>query len=108
MINALKAKFFGGSFLLFADIQAAFDTAKSEVVHALLSRMYPNSVTPAKIALLNKGNTGEISINGQLSKPVKLKQGTGQGGPASTVKFTVLHSFWIAVIQFAIKSANLP
>ena len=68
--------------------------------------MYPNSVALTSIARLNKGNSSEISINGQLSEPIDLTQGTGQGDPASTMKFSVLHAFWIALIQHVIKSTR--
>ena len=58
------------------------------------------------IARLNKAGTGEVSMNGLLSELIYLSQGTGQGDPASTVKFLVLHALWLALIQHAIETSN--
>merc|ERR1711872_317511 len=105
LINALKAKF-PGSFILFADIRAAFDCAKPSTIHALLSLLYPNSPIPLLIARLNKGGIGEVSMNGLLSEFIRLTKGTGQGDPASTVKFLILHALWLVLIQHAIETSN--
>ena len=58
------------------------------------------------IARLNKGGIGEVGINGLLSGLIKLTRGTGQGDPASTGKFLLLHSLWMAVTQHAIETSK--
>ena len=64
MINRLKEKF-PDAFLLFADIQSAFNSAKPELIHSLLRLLYPKSRVPMMIAKLNRGCRGETSVNGR-------------------------------------------
>ena len=104
IINALKSRH-PGSFLFFADISAAFDCAKQQMVHTLLSKLYPDSPVPLQIALLDRGGRGVVSVNGGISAPIDLTQGTGQGDPASTIKFSALHHLWLSMIAHAIENA---
>ena len=103
IINALKLRF-SESFLFFADISAAFDCAKPQIVHTLLSKLYPDSPVPLKIALLDRGGRGVASVNGGISAPIDLTQGTGQGDPASTIKFSALHHLWLSMIAHAVET----
>ena len=104
IINALKLKLPNKTFLLFADIQVAFDMAKPDVIHALLHLLYSDSLFPLLVARLNKSRLGEVSINGQFSTCFRLTRGTGQGDPAFTVKFSLLHALWASLTQHAIES----
>merc|ERR1711989_174076 len=50
------------------------------------------------------GGRGVVSVNGGLSAPIKLTQGTGQGDPASTIKFSALHHLWLSMIAHAVET----
>ena len=52
LIKKLKENY-PDAFLLFVDIQAAFDSAKPELIHSLLNLLYPKSNVPMLIAKLN-------------------------------------------------------
>merc|ERR1711989_286303 len=52
------------------------------------------------------GGRGVVSVNGGLSAPIKLTQGTGQGDPASTIKFSALHHLWLSMIAHAVENAE--
>ena len=105
LIKKLKEKFLD-AFLLFADIQAAFDSAKPELIHSLLHLLYPKSRVPMLIAKLNRGCRGETTVNGISGPLIRLTRGTGQGDPSSTVKFTVDHCFWVNILHHMIESST--
>ena len=44
-----------------------------------------------------------VSVNGGISAPIELTQGTGQGDPASTIKFSALHHLWLSMIAHAVE-----
>ena len=92
LIKKLKENY-PDAFLLFVDIQAAFDSAKPELIHSLLRLLYPKSNIPMLIAKLNRACRGEAHVNGIAGPLIRLTRGTGQGDPASTVKFTICHHF---------------
>ena len=75
------------------------------MVHTLLSKLYPDSPVPLQIALLDRGGRGVVSVNGGVSAPIDLTQGTGQGDPASTIKFSALHHLWLSMIAHAVENA---
>ena len=89
LIKKLKEKF-PDAFLLFVDIQAAFDSAKPELIHSLLHLLYPKSRVPMLIVKLNRGCRGETTVNGISGPLIRLMRDTGQGDPSSTVKFRQL------------------
>ena len=105
LIKKLKEKF-PDAFLLFVDIQTAFDSAKPELIHSLLNLLYPKSNVPMLIAKLNRACRGEVCVNGVSGPLIRLTRGTGQGDPASTVKFTVDHQFWIFTIHQMIETST--
>ena len=58
------------------------------------------------IAKLNRSCRGEVHVNGISGPLIRLTRGTGQGDPASTVKFTVDHHFWILTIHQMIQTST--
>ena len=58
------------------------------------------------IAKLNRGCRGETSVNSRSGLLIRLTRGTGQGDPASTVKFTLDHCYWSKYIHHIIESST--
>ena len=80
LIKKLKENY-QDTFLLFVDIQAAFDSAKPELIHSLLNLLYPKSNVPMLIAKLNRACPGEVHVNGISGPLIRLTRGTRQGDP---------------------------
>ena len=94
------------SYSLQISIQAAFDSAKPELIHSLLHLLYPKSRVPMLIAKLNRGCRRETSVNGRSGLLIQLTRDTGQGDPSSAVKFTLDHCFWVGIIHHMIESST--
>ena len=77
--------------MIFSDVKAAFDTAKPQVIQALLNILF--HMVPEFLYQLHRWTSrgsATITANGREGQLFFLSAGTGQGDPSSSTRFLIL------------------
>ena len=67
-------------------------------INKILKHIFPNSVLPEMIHALCYKGIAYCDIAGHLSKPFGLEIGAGQGDPASSCRFNLIHHMYVMFI----------
>ena len=103
-INSSKNK----AQILLLDIQAAFDSVFTDVIHEITNYLFPNSNIPDIINSLTTRGQGFLSIGGKKSDIFALTKGSGQGDPLSSFRYTILHHVFITILDIFTASFQGP
>ena len=106
LIEAIKKKGLNAA-LISIDIKAAFDSAKHSTLNAALLHLFPNNSLIKCIAKFSHNPVARINIRGVLGEEIKLSKGVGQGDPASSTKYLVLHHVFNFFLERFLEQENL-
>ena len=98
LIHALKSKNISSA-LISIDIKAAFDSAQHCTLNAIFEHLFPDNFLIQKIAKFSHNPTARVNINGVLGSVLKISKGVGQGDPASSYKYLILHHLFNFFIE---------
>ena len=85
--------------ILSLDIQTAFDSVFTDVIHEITKYLFPASNIPDIINSLTTRGQGFLSIGGKKSSCFNLTKGSGQGDPLSTFRYIILHHVFISILD---------
>ena len=86
--------------LMFCDIKAAFDSVLPNTINLIIKHIFPNSILPQMLHNLCNRGTATCNISGQISKPIALDIGSGQGDPSSVYRFNLAHHLFIMFTRY--------
>ena len=84
--------------IIFCDMAAAFDSVLPMTINKILKHIFPNSSLPEMIHALCSKGIAYCDIAGHLSKPFNLEIGSGQGDPASSCRFNLIHHLYVMFV----------